>query len=56
MKTGGAIYMKPVLSKFLFWDCNIKKMDYNKNVRFILERVFSMGTEKDTQEVVRYSW
>jgi hypothetical protein len=46
--------MKPVLSKFLFWDCNIKKIDYTKNINFILERVFSMGMEEDIREVVRY--
>ena len=45
--------MKPSLSKFLFEDCNIKKIDYTKNVNFILERVFGMGTEKDIREVVR---
>jgi hypothetical protein len=45
--------MKPLLSKFLFWDCNIKKIDYTKDVNFILERVFSMGTEDDIREVVR---
>jgi hypothetical protein len=46
--------MDPILSKFLLWDCDIKKINYTKNVNFILERVFSMGTERDIREVVRY--
>jgi hypothetical protein len=46
--------MKPILSKFLFWDCNMESMDYIKRVNFVLERVFSMGTENDIREVVRY--
>ncbi|AEF83164.1 DUF6922 domain-containing protein [Leadbettera azotonutricia] len=46
--------MKPVLSNFLFWDCSQEKLDYDKRVNFILERVFSMGTEDDVREVVRY--
>jgi hypothetical protein len=29
-------------------------MDYEKRINFILERVFSMGTEDDVREVVRY--
>jgi hypothetical protein len=47
-------FMKPSLSSFLFWDCDNTKIDYKKRVNFILERVFSMGTENDVREVVRY--
>jgi hypothetical protein len=46
--------MKPVLSHFLFWDCDENKIDYDKRVNFVLERVFSMGTEKDVREVIQY--
>ena len=46
--------MKPVLSNFLFWDCDKDKIDYEKRVNFILERVFGMGTENDVREVIRY--
>jgi hypothetical protein len=46
--------MKPVLSNYLFWDCDTEKMDYEKRVNFILERVFGMGTENDVREAVRY--
>jgi hypothetical protein len=46
--------MKPALSSFLFWDCDTNKINYKKRVNFILERVFSMGTENDVREAVRY--
>jgi hypothetical protein len=46
--------MKPILSKFLFWDCDQDKIDYTKRVNFVLERVFSMGTENDVREVIKY--
>ena len=46
--------MKPILSNFLFWDCDKNKIDYKKRANFVLERVFSMGTENDVREVVRY--
>jgi hypothetical protein len=46
--------MKPILSKYLFWDCDQNKIDYTKRVNFILERVFGMGTENDVREVIKY--
>ena len=46
--------MKPVLSNFLFWDCDEDRIDYARRVNFVLERVFSMGTENDIKEAVRY--
>jgi hypothetical protein len=46
--------MKPVLSHFLFWDCDEDKIDYDKRVNFVLERVFSMGTENDVREAIQY--
>jgi hypothetical protein len=46
--------MKPVLSNFLFWDWDMEKINYCKSINFVLERVFSMGTEKDIREVVKY--
>jgi hypothetical protein len=46
--------MKPVLSNFIFWDCDEDKIDYARRANFVLERVFSMGTENDIKEAVRY--
>ena len=45
---------KPGFSSFLFWDCEEHKIDYAKRACFVLERVFSMGTEDDVKEAVRY--
>jgi hypothetical protein len=51
LKTGS---MKPIFSDYLFWDCDTEKIDYARRVNFVLERVFSMGTEKDIREAIRY--
>lgn len=45
---------KPKLSKYLFWDINTQKLDYDKRASFILERVFTMGMQKDEWEVLQY--
>ncbi len=36
-------------SKTLFWDINLKDLDYKKNANFIIGRVLSFGDEKDYQ-------
>jgi hypothetical protein len=46
--------MKPVLSNYLFWDCDKDNIDYARRVNFVLERVFGMGTENDVKEAIRY--
>ncbi|MDR0502269.1 MAG: hypothetical protein LBH16_02995 [Treponema sp.] len=45
---------KPNLSKFLFWDTNTRKLDYEKRASFILERVFTMGMQEDEWKVIKY--
>jgi len=45
---------KPKLSKYLFWDTNTNKLDYESRVSFILERVFTMGMQEDEWEVIRF--
>ena len=42
------------LSKYLFWDYNISKLDPNNDKMLILERVFTMGTENDEKEIFNY--
>jgi len=42
------------LSMYLFWDCDIDRLDPNIDKKLILERVFSRGTENDEREVFRY--
>jgi len=42
------------LSKYLFWDVNSEKLNENSDIKLILERVFTRGTEKDEIEVFRH--
>lgn len=42
------------LTKQLFWDTDIKKIDYKKNARSIIERVLTRGTINDWQEIKKY--
>ena len=42
------------LSKTLFWDTNIKDIDFKKNARTIIERVITRGTLNDWFEIKNY--
>ena len=42
------------LSKYLFWDYNVDFLDPNVDIKLILERVFSRGTENDEKIVCNY--
>ena len=44
----------PKLSKHLFWDCDIAVLNEESDKKFILERVFTRGTEKDEKNVFSY--
>ena len=46
--------MKPKLSKHLFWDIDIKNLNYETRASFVLERVFTMGMQEDEWEVNRF--
>jgi len=48
---------KPDLSKFrkvIFWDTDIEKIDWLKNKRAVIERVFERGNEMEKDEVIRF--
>jgi len=45
---------KPNLSKYLFWDINPQKLDYDSRASFVLERVFTMGMQEDEWKVIKY--
>ena len=45
---------KPNLSKYLFWDIDMRKLDYESRASFILERVFTMGMQEDEWKVNEY--
>ncbi|MGI6478100.1 MAG: DUF6922 domain-containing protein [Salinivirgaceae bacterium] len=42
------------LSKTLFWDTDINKLDYEKHSRLIIERVLMRGTLNDWFEIKKY--
>jgi hypothetical protein len=42
------------LSHYLFWDYNADMLDPNVDIKLILERVFTRGTENDEKEVFDY--
>lgn len=45
---------KPNFKESLFWDINYKEIDYEKNSRFVIERVLTRGNLDDWQEIKRY--
>jgi plasmid maintenance system antidote protein VapI len=48
---------KPDLSKFrkvIFWDTDIQKIDWKKNKRAVIERVFEWGDKEEQDEVIRF--
>ena len=42
------------MSKYLFWDVNIRNLDYETRASFILERVFTMGMQEDEWKVNKF--
>lgn len=46
--------MKPKLNKALFWDTDYKNIDYNKNARFVIDRVLSRGNIQDWRELKKF--
>jgi plasmid maintenance system antidote protein VapI len=48
---------KPYLSKFrpvIFWDTDINTIDWNKQKRAVIERVFQRGDETERKEITRF--
>ncbi len=48
---------KPNLSKFrevLFWDTDIKTLDWNKQKRAIIKRVLERGNDTETEELINF--
>lgn len=42
------------LSPHLFWDTDPSKLDYEKNARWLISRVFSRGLMRDVNEIRKY--
>jgi len=54
IKETSATNIKPKLSRYLFWDTNIKNLDFEERASFVLERVFTMGMQEDEWKVIKY--
>ena len=44
----------PSLSPYLFWDIDFTNLDFNKNKRLIVERVFTMGNKAEIRDIIKY--
>jgi hypothetical protein len=45
---------KTRLSKYLFWDIDMRKLNYESRAPFILERVFTLGMQEDEWKIIEY--
>ena len=45
---------QPLLNKRIFWDVDFASINYNKDDRFVIERVFDRGDVDDIRQVRRY--
>ena len=43
-----------LLRPVLFWDTDIKKIDWQKQKRAVIQRVFERGNEEEKQEITRF--
>lgn len=42
------------LSTYLFWDTDIKNIDWEKHSGYVIERVISLGTLNDWKQIIQY--
>jgi hypothetical protein len=42
------------LSKVLFWDTDMEKIDWIRQKRAVIERVFERGDEQEKQEIIQF--
>lgn len=43
-----------ILSKALFWDTDIQKINWAKQYKAVIQRVFERGGEKEKDEIIRF--
>src|SRR5690606_8125311 len=43
-----------ILNKALFWDTDMQRIDWERQYRAIIERVFERGNENDKNEIIRF--
>jgi hypothetical protein len=46
--------IKPDISNNLLWDLDPKRIDFDRNKRLIIERVFTLGDFDDVKQIIRY--
>lgn len=42
------------ISKYLFWDTNYSEIDWQKNARYVIERVLTRGTLEDWKSLKEF--
>ncbi len=45
---------KPDLSNQAFWDVDMDSIDYDKNARFVVEKVIDRGTHQDFLSILKF--
>ena len=45
---------KPILSKQAFWDVDMENIDYEKNARFVVEKVIARGKLEDFNAIRKF--
>lgn len=43
-----------VLRKALFWDTNIDKIDWNRQQKSVINRIFERGNDEEKNEIIRF--
>ena len=43
-----------ILSKALFWDTDIQHIDWERQYKTVIQRVFELGNENDKNEIIRF--
>ena len=43
-----------ILTKSLFWDTDINNIDWKRQYRAVIQRVFERGNETDKEEIIRF--
>ena len=44
----------PNIRKNLFWDIDFNKIDWNKNKRFVIDRILERGTPTEIEEIAKF--
>lgn len=43
-----------IFSKSLFWDTDVKNIDWERQYRAVIQRIFERGNEKEKKEIIRF--